>query len=512
MRNNSDKLYNPVKKIVIIYFVFGILWILFSDFIAIYFLNDYASYHQIQSVKGVVFVIITGLFLYYLLVSNLKEIIEKEEELYQQAYFDALTSLPNKRHLDKILNTKINNINKSSQDHNFAVFYIYIENINALMDIKGYTQASNFIEKLSDILKDIKKNDSNSFLANYNYGKFIIINDKADKKKIGQMAEGILEAVQELWQKGEIDYYLNINIGIALYPDSSEDAEGLISAAQIAARSIENEKQNYRFFDQELYSKKLKFENLKRDLRTGLEKEEFYLHYQPKIRLKDKKIVSLEALIRWRHPDLGIISPEEFIPIAEETYLIRDIGYWVLNEVLKQITRWKNNISKEIKVSINLSPLELSNPNAIKNMEAIFKNYNLKEELIEFEITENVFLDKKYNFVNILNQLKARGFTIALDDFGSGYSSLNYLSYLPIDNLKIDKSFIDDLEMEKNQLLTQLIIRLSHSLKFDVIAEGVESKEQLVLLEKLNCDQVQGYYFHEALSPQKIEELLKNDI
>ncbi|ADQ14324.1 putative bifunctional diguanylate cyclase/phosphodiesterase [Halanaerobium hydrogeniformans] len=508
MKKNDSN--NPVRKIVIRYFVFGILWILFSDSLAAFLFKDYVSYQQIQSVKGIAFVVITGFFLYYLLVSNFEEIFKKEEELYQQAYYDSLTSLPNKRYLDEELKAKIKK-SQNNKNYNFAVFYINIENINTLMDIKGYKQTSNFIKKLADILKDIEKEDSKSFIANYNYSKFIIINNRVNKKKYSKKAEKILAAVQKLWEKGEIDYYLNINIGIAFYPDSALDGEGLISAAQIAAHSIENKKQNYRFFDQELYLRKLKFENLKQDLRTGLEKDEFSLVYQPKIRLSDKKIVSLEALIRWQHPDLGIISPAEFIPIAEKTHLIREIGCWVLDEVLKQISKWKNNTEEEIKVSINLSPLELSNPNKIKNIDRAFEKYKIKQELIEFEITENAFLDNKYNFLKILKQLKGRGFTIALDDFGSGYSSLNYLSYLPIDKLKIDKLFVDNLEKEKNQLLTQSIISLSHNLDLSVIAEGVETKEQLDLLEKFNCDQVQGYYFYKALSPKEIEKLLLNN-
>lgn len=442
MNERNTKLLNPVKNIVMPYFIFGILWILFSDTIASYLLKDYISYQTIQSTKGILFVIVTGIFLYFLLKSNLKELEEKEEKLYKLAYYDELTELPNKKYLYYELDQMISeNGHFKNKDH-FSLFYININNFNTLTDIKGSSHGSEIIKIVSNKLEKFcyKEKSNILFLSSYNYNKFILlINGNQNRENLKETAEQIIISLNNLWEEGFIDYYLNIDIGIARFPDSGQSAEDLISAAKIAAHNIAKEDNNVKCYDQDMFLAKLEYENLKRDLREAVTKDQFQVYYQPKVKLPEEIIVGFEALVRWNHHKLGMISPTYFINIAEETGLIREVGEWVLKRVIKDIKNNKEKFDKKWNISINLSPLELYDRHKAEKIADIFHEYELDNKCIEFEITENALLDDKSNTLFIINNLKKMEFSIALDDFGIGYSSLSYLSRLPIDTLKIDK-------------------------------------------------------------------------
>ncbi len=500
----------PIKNIVLSYFVFGIIWILFSDILAGYLINDLSFYQHFQSVKGVIFVIVTGIFLYFILKTNLKEITEKEEKLYQQAYYDSLTSLPNKRSLYKDLSHKIENSQKNRVQFSFSIFYLDLSNIDNLTEIRGHTHGSDLIKKIAKILKeDICDDYTDCNLYSYNYDKFILVfNNPGENIVFEEEANKIVDSIKALWNKGEIDYFIDLEIGISTYPDSGRDVEALISAAQLAANRSDSVNKGFQIYNHHMFLDKLELENLKRDLRTAINKEEFELYYQPKLRSSDHKICSFEALIRWNHPTLGMISPQKFIRLAEENGLIREIGDWVLQEAFKQLLLWQQKYDDQISLSVNLSPLELHDYDKINKIKKLQQQYQIKKELLEFEITENVLLDNRGNSLQILQQLKSLGYSIALDDFGIGYSSFSYLSRLPIDTLKIDKSFINKLDDEKNLILIESIIDLSHKMKLNVIAEGIETAEQLKIMNDLDCDQIQGYYFYKPLPLSKVEKVL----
>lgn len=485
MEDNQQKFQQPVKNIVKAYFIYGILWILFSDTVVMYLFRDHFSHHTIQTAKGIFFVIVTGIFLYLLLRSNLEEIEEKEEELYELAYFDQLTGLPNKRYLHEKLEVEIS----KSIEPGFSLFYIKINNLNALTDIKGSFHGSEIIKKVSESLKEFvgKEHDFEFLLTNYNYDKFmIVVFEPLQKDELKKIGEEINSYIAELWKNEIIDYYLDIKIGISRYPTSGTSIDSIISAAQIAAHNIGEEDDNkFKCYHQQMYINKLEYENLKRDLREAAVKDEFRVLYQPKVKLPEEKVVGFEALIRWQHSELGMISPAEFIPIAEETALISDIGEWVLKKVLSDLSSWKEEYGEKFNVSINLSPIELYREKKAQKIEEIFNDFNIDKNSLEFEITENAFLNIRSSAVKIIEDLRRMGFSIALDDFGIGYSSLSYLSRLPIDNLKLDKSFIDKIEEEKNRNLTESVINLAHKLDLLVTAEGVETKEQLEILLNL---------------------------
>lgn len=505
----NTNLLNPFKKIVIPYFIFGVLWILFSDTVVVYLLDEYLSYQTIQSVKGVLFVLITGIFLFFLLKNNLRELKEKEQRLYKLAYYDELTDLPNKKYLYHELDHLISKNDSADNKEEFSLFFININNFNTLTDIKGTSHGSEIIEKISNKLKKFIRENSESipFLSSYNYNKFIlIIKGKQEREKLKSTAEKIISSLSELWEEGTIDYYLNLDIGISRFPDSGQNAEDLISAAKIAANNIDDEDNNIKCYDHKMFSDKLEYENLKRDLREAVKKDQFEVYYQPKVKIPEEEIIGFEALLRWRHHELGMISPLYFINIAEETGFIREIGEWVLKRVLSDIQNNKDKFADKWNVSINLSPLELYDRKKAEKIAAVFNEYQLNNEIIEFEITENALLDDKSSTLFIINNLKKMKFSIALDDFGIGYSSLSYLSRLPIDTLKIDKTFVDNINKEKNRILIKSIIELAHNLNLEVIAEGVEEKEQLEILKQFNCDKIQGYYYYR---PLPLSEVLK---
>ncbi|MFW6252151.1 MAG: putative bifunctional diguanylate cyclase/phosphodiesterase, partial [Halanaerobium sp.] len=487
---------------------FGVLWILFSDILTGYLIDEFAYYQHFQSIKGIVFISVTGVFLYYLLKMNLKEITEKEKKLYQQAYFDNLTSLPNKNSLYQDLLEKTEKMKKMKEKNTFSIFFLNLSNIDNLTEIKGYSQGSDLIKKVAEILKEeVCKN--NYQLYSYNYDKFIlVVEENLTNSALQKEAKKIISLIQELWSQGKINYFVDLKIGISTYPDSGRDFETLISAAQLSANNIDLEKERVKIYNHQMFLDKLEKENLKRDLRAAIKKEEFELYYQPKVRSLDHKICSLEALIRWRHPTLGMISPYKFIKLAEETGLIREIGDWVLEEAIKQLLSWQKKYDSQISISVNLSPLELYDRNKINKIKKLQQQYQIKKELLEFEITENVLLDSRGNLIQLLKKLKNLGFSIALDDFGIGYSSFSYLSRLPIDTLKIDKSFIEKLNDEKNLILINSIIDLSHKMGLKVVAEGIETADQLKTVSDLNCDQIQGYYFYKPLPLAEVEEIL----
>ena len=500
----KDKISRPIKNIVISYLVFGIVWIIFSDSLAGLIIDDIEVYQKFQSLKGLIYIAVTGAFLYLLLKRNLKELKKKEEELYYQAYYDSLSSLPNKRALYRDLSKKI-----SDDSSSFALFYLNLTNIDNLAEIKGYTHGSDLIKKLALTLREKNINNHSSSIYSYNYDKFILVFDELnDKEEIKETADEILNTIHKLWDSAEIDYYINIEIGISTYPESGRDVEALISSAQLAAHNITSDNKNYQIYEHQMFLDTLEYENLKRDLRTAIKNEEFELYYQPKIKSSNNEICSLEALIRWNHPDLGMVTPYKFIKIAEETGLIKEIGDWVIENAFKDLLKWQQKYNNEISISVNLSPIELYDKNKVNKIEKLQQKYKINKNLFEFEITENALVDNRANPIEILKELKDSGFSIALDDFGIGYSSYSHLSRLPLNTLKIDKSFIDRLTDEKNIILIDAIIKLSHKMKLKVVAEGIETAEQLRIMKDLNCDEIQGYYFYKPLPAGEIEEIL----
>jgi len=427
-----------------------------------------------------------------------------KKDLFDLAFYDQVTGLSNEKYFFKELNKKIK---ASTSKDKFAVLYLKIINIDKLINIIGFNNSNNFINEVADKIKDFCPEVE--LISLYRGSEFLILLPIKKKDKFYLQMEKRLDNLLKylklfIWESG-YNYMLKINIGVSLYPIHGKDSEDIISTAHHAMHLVDSENDEYQLYNEELFTKELDNETIKKSLEKSVEMQDFFLYYQPKIKLKSDKITSVEALLRWNHPQRGEISPGKFIPMAEESGFIKNIGCWVLKESFKTLNKWIKLGFEEIKICVNISSIELNDPEIISNIEEISNSYTVPNNLIEFEITERSFADVPEN---VLYKLKELGFLINLDDFGTGYSSLSYFGRLPIDILKLDKTFIDNIDKWKTRTLVKTVIDLSHKFGVEVVAEGVEDKSQLTVLKKLSCDYIQGYYFYKPMHQKELEHLL----
>jgi EAL domain-containing protein (putative c-di-GMP-specific phosphodiesterase class I) len=326
---------------------------------------------------------------------------------------------------------------------------------------------------------------------------------------LGRIASKILEAFDERFLLSGKEVFVSCSIGIALYPDDSMEPGDLVkyadSAMYLAKRSGRN---NFRFYSRELTTTARERLMLESELRRAAERNELELHYQPKVLLHDGTIVGSEALLRWRHPQRGMVSPDQFIGIAEDTGMIVDIGKWVLREACRAAAEWNGEGRPLHKVAINLSARQFQSPDLVSAVAAILDETACRPEWIELEITESVLLDEDGKTLGMLSDLRSKGISIAIDDFGTGYSALNYLARFPIDTLKIDKSFIQRVATDNYRAeLVKAILSIARSLKQEVVAEGVETLEQAAFLQAHGCRLVQGFLYSKPLPKAEIQQL-----
>jgi predicted signal transduction protein with EAL and GGDEF domain len=300
------------------------------------------------------------------------------------------------------------------------------------------------------------------------------------------------------------DFCITASIGISVYPDDGHDAEDMLKQCGAALNCAKNDGRNcYRFYKSSMNARAYERLVMEAKLRQALDLQQFRIYYQPRVSADGENVLGMEALIRWAHPDLGMIPPAEFIPIAEETGLIILIGQWILAEVCRQVVEWRTMGLPALRVSVNLSPVQFKHESLHRNLTEILAKSGLEPRFLELEITESLLMHDVESTITLLHKLKAVGLSISIDDFGTGYSSLSYLKRFPISTLKIDQSFVRDLKNDPDDVaIVQAIIALAHSLRLQVVAEGVEQKSQMNILRELGCDEVQGYYFSRALPPE----------
>ncbi|MBS0300389.1 MAG: EAL domain-containing protein, partial [Proteobacteria bacterium] len=319
------------------------------------------------------------------------------------------------------------------------------------------------------------------------------------------LAHRIREAMRRPFHLESRDVVLTASIGIALYPDDGADAETLLKHADTAMYHAKNEgRDNCQFYNIDLTSQAEKRMHLENDLRNALQQNEFYLVYQPQLDVTEESFLSAEALIRWQHPKQGLISPVDFIPLAEENGLIIPIGEWVLRTACTEAARWHQN-GQSLQVAVNLSPLQIKNPDFVRNVLDILHETGFPPDKLVLEITEGALMEHSENTLATLLALREHHIQIALDDFGTGYSSMNYLKRLPINHIKVDQSFVRGLQDNKENLaIVRAIISLSKNLGFSVTAEGIESLNQARILKYFGCETLQGYYFSEPITIQEM--------
>ena len=435
------------------------------------------------------------------------EIRKAQQKMYNMEYFDPLTGLPNRAlFLDRLKMA----LAQSRRNKQMCVLVILdLDNFKSINETLGHAVGDELLKQAGEKIKShLREVDT---VARIGGDEFAIlqpqINDIEDSTKV---AYRLLEKLQKPWVLENKEYYITASMGVAIYPNDGEDEQMLLKNAETAMyRAKEEGRNNYKLFTEAMNIKvkqKLETEN---SLRKAIEREEFVLFYQPQIDITSRKIVGVEALLRWHRPNFGLVPPGDFIPLAEESGLIIPIGQWVLYSACAQNKKWIDQGIGPLTVSVNLSARQFQQDNLLETIKQVLNDTGLKPTQLELEITESTAMKDIDFTIQVLNHLKEMGIKISLDDFGTGYSSLNYLKCLPINNLKIDRSFVKDITTKTNEAaIAKSVIRLAHKIGLLVVAEGVETKAQLDFLTEEKCDMIQGFYFSKPLPSKEVQELL----
>lgn len=438
------------------------------------------------------------------------EVLEHEktqEQIKYIAYHDTLTGLPNRNLLNELL---VHSITLAERNNKcMAVLFLDIDGFKMINDIKGHGMGDQILQEVAErLLKTLRKSD---VIARHGGDEFIVIIEELDNcSGVELIANKIINCFQEPFHLENQDYFLTTSVGVAVYPADGQTPDMLIKNADIAMyKAKENGKNQYLFCTPVMKDVANETMELSTNLYRAIEKNELELYYQPQLSCHNNQIMGVEALIRWRHPVMGLISPAKFIPIAEKTGLILPIGEWVLRTACQQNKKWQEQGLPKIRMGVNLSLRQFHNNDLLNLVESVLKETKLAPQYLELEITETIAMKEKSYIINTLNAFRQIGVSIAIDDFGTEYSSLSYLKHLPVDRLKVAMQFIRGIGIDhKDEALAKGIIVLAKSIGMNVIAEGVETKEQLEFLKNHNCDEIQGYYFFKPLIEAEMTKLL----
>jgi len=428
-------------------------------------------------------------------ITALKNANKKMENL---ALFDSLTGLANRRLFTDRLNVSI--LNAQRHDKVTALFFLDLDQFKRINDTLGHQAGDQLLLIAAERIKGcVREQDTVARLGGDEFT--ILLNDITELDKIASIADSVLSTLKQPIKLGKQEVIISTSIGITLAPTDSTDSETLMKNADLALyMAKDNGRDCYHFFTEDLNTRANKLLHIENELRQAIANEDFYLHYQPQINLKTGEIASVEALIRWRHPDKGEIPPSEFISIAEETGLIVPIGEWVMRRACKEIHQLYLQTGKHLRVAVNLSPRQFNDLNLVDTVANALKDSGLEAEKLELEVTESMLMDDIGTVIEQLNRIKSTGSTISIDDFGSGYSSLCYLRSLPVDILKIDQEFVTDIPDDLSAMeIASAVIAVAHKLNLKVVAEGVENIDQRDFLVINGCDYAQGYFFSRPL-------------
>lgn len=446
---------------------------------------------------------------YHLVLRDLTISADEKEQLFYLAYHDHLTGLWNRRALKEHLRDNL--IEAHNKNTKIAIMRIDLDRFKLINESLGYNYGDELLKKIADRLSLFMNKSSN--LYRQSGDEFVFILKGKTREETSSFAENLLGELSKPIYLDHQEYFVTASIGISMYPlDGDNLDELLIKADQALYVAKDRGRAHYRYFQEQM---NLSFPNealMESHLRRAIEKEELTIHYQPQVNLATGEIDSFEALLRWNNRKFGYVSPMQFIPLAEESGMIMQIGDWVLEEVCKQLEYWQEKGYRPVRIAVNISPNQFKQENfAIKIREKINK-YRINPFSLEVEITESAMTDMQDTFA-MLKELKNIGVVISIDDFGTGYSSLSYLKKYPIDIIKIDQSFIKDMELdEKNAAIATTIIQLAHSLGMEVIAEGVEKDKQVEILKSANCQKAQGYFFSRPVPIDDINQSYMNII
>ena len=423
------------------------------------------------------------------------------------AYHDALTDLPNQSLFKDRLKQAIALSHRSNQMQ--AVMLLNLDRFKTVNDSLGYLAGDLLLQSVAQRLTSCVRDCDT--VARFGGDEFAILLTQISRTQdAATTANAIRQALNQAFLFDDQEIFVSNSIGISLYPHDGRDTATLLKSAGAALdRAKEQGGNNYEFYTAGRTTRALRQLVLESNLRPGLERREFFVQYQPQVSSVDFHLVGMEALVRWQHPNLGLLYPNEFIHLAEDSGLIIPLGDWVFRVACLQNKAWQDAALVPMRLAVNFSARQFQQPSFISRVEEILKETNLDPTWLELEITESSIMKDPDKAIERLLELKMMGIKVAIDDFGTGYSSLNYLKRFPIDTLKIDRSFVSDLCKDPHDTaIVRAIITLGHALDLTVIAEGVETREQLESLKELECDVVQGFLFSKALSSEDFEELL----
>lgn len=441
-----------------------------------------------------------------------KELIIHKEHLVRLAHYDNLTSLPNRVFFNEMLTKTLSQAKRHKKS--FAILFVDLDRFKNINDALGHPTGDLVLKEIATRFSTVLR--AGDVLARLGGDEFIILlNDINHPKFASPVAEKILALCAEPIAVSSHEFFITTSIGICTYPDDGESLEDLLKNADMAMYKAKRSGGGiFHYYTHEMDLEAHEHIKLEASLRKALTNNEFVLYYQPKLNLKDGMITGVEALIRWENPEIGLVSPAKFIPLAEETGLIMQIGDWALREACKTNKSWQNQGYRPISMAVNLSAKQFRHQDIANVVSNILKETELDPQYLELEITETAVMDDVEKAITKLNDIQQMGVKISIDDFGTGYTSISYLKQFPVGVIKIDQSFIKGLPQSQNDCaITSAVIALAHSLDIKVVAEGVETPEQLEFLADQGCDMVQGYYLSRPLPENKIIlQFVKNDI
>lgn len=433
---------------------------------------------------------------------------KNEEVIRKLAFEDTLTNLPNRRSLE----LELIKICQRKED-SFAVLLIGIDQFKLINDHFGFKTGDKVLIEVSNRLRNIMK-DKKGFISRLGGDEFIVLLKEINHfDEVTQLADKILQLINQPIILHDHSLYITASIGISCFPNDGDDGNMLVERAGIALiKGKAYGKNKYYLFTNSMDIESFKKFNLQNDIRQAVENEEFFIEYQPKIDTQSNQVIGAEALIRWEHPKWGVVPPNEFIYLAEESGIILKLGEWVLRNVCKQMREWNQKGLPQIPIAVNFSPMQFADEKLTDIVLQIVKETGVHPKWLEIEITESVILEHTDDIMRKMTLLADKGISFSLDDFGTGYSSLKTLNEFQFNLLKIDRSFIKDLPYNKGSLhITKTIIQLAHLLNMKVVAEGVEDTKQLSILKEYNCDYLQGFLFSQPLLPSEFEKLISDN-
>jgi diguanylate cyclase (GGDEF)-like protein len=512
VRDVPDNKFSPAK-FGLLYATAGIVWILFSDSLVGRIVTDQLQFEHFAMLKGILFILTTAGLLYLLLRRNAKKLrssqetfLQAEQEIKKLAYYDRETGLPNHNLLQDRLNQVI--ALNSRKKNSTAVIYISLTGFKSVIDAWGHSGGNTVVCGIAERLASaVRQYDT---VARINRDEFVLVLGGTVPDENLAVVLGKLKMIFSApLRVGTGETIIPACFGVACFPADGVTSESLLQHAHIAMNQARQNGMPFQYFSEALNQKAVERLTIETGLMHALEEGEFFLCYQPKMEIQGTAIVGMEALVRWQRPGHGIVPPDKFIPVAEENGLIVTLGTWVLQEACRQNKAWQDAGLPKMKVAVNLSARQLRDNTFVPLVIRILTETGLDPTYLELELTESALMGDSNDTVCKLLLLKELGISISVDDFGTGYSSLSYLKHLPIDTLKIDRSFVRDIVDDPDDAaIVDAIISMARSLKLTVIAEGVETLDQLEFLQKRDCHQVQGYYFSRPLDSRQFEAFI----